>query len=270
MSRFARSVATIGRRDLGQRRAGRDDRQADDEIGDASARANPVAAVHQPVGSENQQREPATTSSTWTDQCRSQREAGSRIHERRSSPPGPARATAPRGDGVGDEQGREQRGVETTVWPSSAITQRITEAPIMIGTSCRTSCEDDQRPPIRGTPEDEQHVGRCCCRPRCPRRFALPWSTPPTETAVSGALVPKATTVRPTTSGRCRRRPRAWRRPGPAARRPRRGPISRDEKTSHGAGFGGRAPARQPREYRCRAGGRGRAPVQVRQGRYST
>ncbi len=83
MSRSPRSVATIDVATSGSEVPAATIVRPMTRSETPSARANPVAASTSQSAPRISSASPATTSSTWTDQCRSQREAGARIHERR-------------------------------------------------------------------------------------------------------------------------------------------------------------------------------------------
>ncbi len=86
--------------------------------------------------------------------------------------------------------------------PSSAITTRSAEAPIMIGISWRMICSSTSSGVISAEmPRISSTLAMLLPTTLPIARSGLPASAEPTDTAISGALVPKATTVRPTTSG---------------------------------------------------------------------
>jgi len=86
--------------------------------------------------------------------------------------------------------------------PSSAITTSSAEAPIMIGISWRMICSSTSSGVISAEmPRISSTLAMLLPTTLPIARSGLPASAEPTDTAISGALVPKATTVRPTTSG---------------------------------------------------------------------
>ncbi len=143
----------------------------------------------------------------------------------------------------------------------------------MIGTSCRTSWRWMTSGAIRADTPRMNSTLKMLLPTTLPTAMSLlPWSTAPTETAVSGALVPKATTVRPTTSGEMPKETASLAAPRTSSEAPATRAISpRMKKTRLMAPVSvGRAPARQRREYRCRAGGRGPGAFRESEGRYNT